>query len=248
MRSHLAPTRLRRVDDLRERDRAGAVEPAGALRQRVERAAAVGDRDRRELEDGLERVRRQARIDLQDERDERRSPRRPPCSCRSAAWYCSRAAARLVLPAQARCPGRDREQPVSGGRDVGLREPVVPRGPARAVGRDAIVGARRRVERLNRADRQRRRGVAGRGHARVSRQARRRVHAVVPGRGHDDQPGAHGAFDRLHERVAGGRLVDRVPERQVHDADAERVLVVDRELDGAQHVARLSLRPWRRAP
>ena len=50
-------------------------------------------------------------------------------------------------------------------------------------------------------------------------------------------PGLHGPLDRLNERVGGGRLEDRVAEREVDDVDAEAAAVGDRELDGADDVA-----------
>ena len=95
--------------------------------------------------------------------------------------------------------------------------------------------------RLERADRQRRRRVAGRGDAGVADFVVLRVAAPVAGRGHDDDAGANGALDRLDQRVGRRRFVDRMAERQVDDVDAERRLVGDREVDGANHVAGAAL-------
>ena len=124
------------------------------------------------------------------------------------------------------------------GRDhVGLRERVVPRRPARRVLRHQVVGPPRGVLRAHRADGDGRRRVAGRRDAGVAGLAGDRVAADVAGRDHDDDAGAHGRLDRLHQRVGGRRLVDRVAERQVDDVDRLRDAVVDGPLDRADHVA-----------
>ncbi len=49
-------------------------------------------------------------------------------------------------------------------------------------------------------------------------------------------PARDGVLDGLHERIGRRRLENRMAERQIDDVDVERVLVGDRELDGANHV------------
>ena len=89
------------------------------------------------------------------------------------------------------------------------------------------------------ADRQRRRRVAGRGNAGVTDIAVL-IDAVVARRRDHDDAGLRRLLNRLHERVRRGRLEDRMAERQVDDVDAERSLVGNRELDGADDVAGLA--------
>ena len=105
---------------------------------------------------------------------------------------------------------------------VGLHDPRVPHRPTRAVRRDHVVGSRRGALRVQRADGQRRRRVAGRLDAAVADRLRRRIGAEVAGGDDDDDAGADGDLDGLHERVGLGGFVDRVAEREVDDVDAQR--------------------------
>ena len=61
--------------------------------------------------------------------------------------------------------------------------------------------------------------------------------AVVAGRRDDDQPGGHGSLGCLRQRVVDVRLVDCRAERQIQNAYAIEVLVVDRPIDGVDDVA-----------
>ena len=64
--------------------------------------------------------------------------------------------------------------------------------------------------------------------------------AVVAGRHDDDQAGLHCARDRAAQRVGGGRLADRVSERQVDDAHVVAARVGDRPVDAGDDVARIA--------
>ena len=64
--------------------------------------------------------------------------------------------------------------------------------------------------------------------------------AVVAGRHDDDQAGLHRARDRAAQRVGGGRLGDRVAERQVDDADVVAPRVGNRPVDAGDDVARVA--------
>ena len=137
-----------------------------------------------------------------------------------------------------RAVGADRgHEPMARRDEVGLGVAVVPGRTARAVARDPVVETRGRVARVERADGDRRRRVAGRGDAGVAAARGLRQAAEVAGRDDHDQAGAHGRFDGLDQRIAIRRLVDRVAERQVEDAQAQRVAVGDGVLDGREHVA-----------
>ena len=95
-------------------------------------------------------------------------------------------------------------------------------------------------ERLDRADRDRRRRIAGRRDAGVSGKAGRRVLAVVAGGGDDDHSGRRRALNRLNQRIGGRGLEDRMSERQVDDVDAQARPVGHREVDRPDDVARVA--------
>ncbi len=135
---------------------------------------------------------------------------------------------------------RHRNQHVPGRHHIGLDETVVPRRAARAVHRHAVVVARDRVVVIGGADRDRRGRVTGRGDAGKSAGCRCSSTPWLPADVDDDDARLRRLLDRLHERVARGRLVNRVAERQVDDVDAEHVLVRDRKLNRADDVAGLA--------
>ncbi len=64
---------------------------------------------------------------------------------------------------------------------------------------------------------------------------------MIAGGRDDVDAGASGGFDRLHERIGFGGLVDRMAERQVDDVDAKPVFVRGGVLDRADDVAGQSL-------
>ena len=113
-------------------------------------------------------------------------------------------------------------------------------GPGRTVVGDAIVAAHDGVERLDRADGDRRRRIAWRRDARITGKPGRRILAVVAGGGDDDHAGADGALDGLDERIGRRRFENRMSERQVDDLDAEARAVGHREVDRPNHVARVA--------
>ncbi len=61
------------------------------------------------------------------------------------------------------------------------------------------------------------------------------VPARVSGRADDHDPGVPQLLDRLHQRIDVRRLVDGMAERQVEDADAVRVLVLEHPLQPGEH-------------
>ena len=112
---------------------------------------------------------------------------------------------------------------------------------------DLVVESRNGVARVDGADRNRRRRIAGRRDASVAHLARQAIRAFVAGRGDDDDARRDGALDGLHQWIGRRRLVDGMPERQIQHVDPERGLVRYRELDGLDHGARISRARWRRA-
>ena len=65
-----------------------------------------------------------------------------------------------------------------------------------------------------------------------------RVGSKISCRRDDDDPRAHGSFDRLHERIGRARLVDRMAEGEVDDVDLQAFAVLNRELNRIHHIAR----------
>ena len=124
---------------------------------------------------------------------------------------------------------------------VRLGEAVVPRRPARAVVRHAVVVERQRVLRVGRADRDRRRRVARRVDAGVADQTARRVLAVVAGRDDDDEPLRRRLLDRAHERIVRRLREDRVAEREVDDLHVQLRAVGRHVFDRFDDVARRAL-------
>ena len=210
--------------------------PAPCVRRVVFGGRRVVHAERGELHDRLDGVRRQRRTrriarsrcgSLRAAARPRRSRRPPPCSCRSCArallstwsrWCRSCRDSVFELPFDtsswpfARMSGLTRPSYHVGPRELNLATSVVAAArPCRLI--------------LEGADRERRRRVARRGDAGVSGLARSRVDAEVARRGDDDDAGAHGGFDGLHQRVGRRRFEDRVAEREVDDVDAEQLLV-----------------------
>ena len=64
---------------------------------------------------------------------------------------------------------------------------------------------------------------------------------MITGGRDDVDAGASGGFDRLHERIGFGGLVDWMTKRQVDDLDAKPILVGSGVLDRADDVAGASL-------
>ena len=65
-----------------------------------------------------------------------------------------------------------------------------------------------------------------------------RRHAVVPSRGDNDDPRVDGAVHRLAQGIVPVGLQHGRAERQVDDADVVLTLVIDRPVDGFDHIAR----------
>ena len=133
----------------------------------------------------------------------------------------------------------ERDDPAAGRDNVRLDREVELRGSARAVGSDAIVAAIDGAGGVERSDRDRKRRIARRRDPAEDRCARGRPAMVAAGHD-DDQAGLHGARDRAAQRVGGGRLADRVTEREVDDAHAVPARVGDRPVDAGDDVARIA--------
>ena len=232
-----------RPDPADQLDAAAGVDVAGALAQRaVGVAGVVLHRDGGELQDTLREVRRERRHRLLEQSDHAGRDARGHAGAGQLQELLARVASlhelRVALDERAgRC--RHRNQHVPRRNDIGLDETVVPRRAARAVDRHAVVVARNRVVVIGGADRNRRGRVAGRGDTGKS-QVALIVDAVVAGRGHDDDARLRRPLHGLHERIARGRFVNRMAERQVDDVDAEESLVRNRELNRADDVAGLA--------
>ena len=113
------------------------------------------------------------------------------------------------------------------------------RRPARTPRRQLVVVSRQRVLRPHRPHRDGIRGIAGRRDAAKHRPPVLGLPAVARRR-HHHEARLHRTLHRLAQRVVAPALGHVGAERQVHDADAELVLVGDRPVDGLHHGAHLA--------
>ena len=221
----------------RERQRAGDVQGARALREDVGHRHDAG----RELQREFQRVGREAVILPQQQR---RGRRHGGCShARAREHEVLRRAIRIedaemfqfVEQAASR---RGKRNDVRAGRhEVRLGQQIKTRRAPRARIRDAIVVKFRRAQRIEGADANGRGRVAGHAYAAVARKIGRGIDAPVSRGGHDHNALARQALHRLHQRIREDRLEHGVTERQVHNPDAIGFVIAADPFERVDHVA-----------
>ena len=140
-----------------------------------------------------------------------------------------------VLPASA-----SDSMPTPGATRSGLAWKSIAVGPRELNAGDGVVAAIDRAVVARRADGDDPRRVAGRADRAVLRLAVGRSAEVARG-GDDDEPGLDRALGGERQRVGVVRLVDAGGDREVDDAEVQRVLVRDRVVDRRDDVADVAL-------
>ena len=211
---------LRGRVEAREADGTERVEKAGALNERV---VALIDL-RGVLKDRLDRIRRQARVRLQHQRDRAGDDRSRHAGSTEAQvrLVCRRYRARDQIGRIGRihrAPGVGQRHRADARRDeVRLGRPIEIGRTARTERGHRIVATTRRAVRARGADRQDPRSVARRHDAAVLRFALGVLAKVARCR-HDHDAGVNQALGRNRQRIGPVRFNDCCADREVHDAD-----------------------------